>query len=139
MAGSPKKRERRELITDKLVHQAHLAVSTPVEYLQDWFGDGRTMEDLADALGCTRSHLSRSLNAIPEYKEALERGREINAERLADEALKIVDDLDSPDVSKEQIQVAKLRMETGERVTQNIAIEHLLDLAEKETENATAN
>ncbi len=82
------------------------------EYLQDYIAEGGTVLDLATELGCSRTYLSRHLNAHPEYKTALDDARRESADKLADEALQIADSLaDDVDVTREQIAVAKERID----------------------------
>lgn len=82
------------------------------EYLQEYIAEGGTVLDLADELGCSRTYLSRHLNAHPEYKSALDEARRENADKLADEALHIADALAEADgVTREQIAVAKERID----------------------------
>ena len=81
------------------------------EYLQEYIAEGGTVLDLANELGCSRTYLSRHLNANPDYKAALDEARRENADKLADEALGIADALaDAEGVTKEQIAVAKERI-----------------------------
>ena len=82
------------------------------EYLQEYIAEGGTVLDLADELGCSRTYLSRHLNAHPGYKVALDEARRENADKLADEALHIADALaDADGVTREQIAVAKERID----------------------------
>lgn len=82
------------------------------EYLQEYIAEGGTVLDLANELGCSRTYLSRHLNANPDYKAALDEARRENADKLADEALDIADALaDADGVTKEQIAVAKERID----------------------------
>jgi hypothetical protein len=82
------------------------------EYLQEYIAEGGTVLDLANELGCSRTYLSRHLNADPDYKAALDEARRENADKLADEALGIADALaDADGVTKEQIAVAKERID----------------------------
>lgn len=82
------------------------------EYLQDYIAEGGTVLDLANELGCSRTYLSRHLNAHSEYKAALDDARRESADKLADEALGIADALaDDPEVTREQIAVAKERID----------------------------
>ncbi len=82
------------------------------EYLQEYIAEGGTVLDLAEELGCSRTYLSRHLNANPDYKAALDEARRENADKLADEALSIADELaDAEGITKEQIAVAKERID----------------------------
>jgi hypothetical protein len=82
------------------------------EYLQEYIAEGGTVLDLANELGCSRTYLSRHLNAHPDYKAALDEARRENADKLADEALGIADALaDAEGITKEQIAVAKERID----------------------------
>lgn len=66
---------------------------TPAEYVYDFIASGKTMMDLANVLGCSRSYASRHLNADPEIAKALDAARRESAEALADETLQITDEL----------------------------------------------
>ena len=52
-----------------------------------------TLVDLADHTGYSRGHISRHLNSIPEVKEALERARLEAADAMAEQTIKLADDL----------------------------------------------
>lgn len=83
-----------------------------VEYLQEYIAEGGTVLDLANELGCSRTYLSRHLNADPAYKSALDDARRESADKLADEALHIADALaDADGVTREQIAIAKERID----------------------------
>lgn len=82
------------------------------EYLQEYIAEGGTVLELANELGCSRTYLSRHLNADATYKAALDDARRESADKLADEALHIADALaDADGVTREQIAVAKERID----------------------------
>jgi hypothetical protein len=82
------------------------------EYLQEYIAEGGTVLDLATELGCSRTYLSRHLNANADYKAALDEARRENADKLADEALQIADALaDATEITREDIAVAKERID----------------------------
>jgi hypothetical protein len=90
---------------------ADMAALGGVEYLTDYIGDGGTVQALANNLNCSRSFLSRVLNGNPEYRQALADGRKIGADKLADDALNIMDDLtDKPALTSADVQLAKERV-----------------------------
>jgi hypothetical protein len=59
------------------------------------------MTKLAEHYGCTRSYVSRALNANEEYKRALEQARAEAADALVEEGLHMVDQLDGSSTSNE--------------------------------------
>lgn len=82
------------------------------EWLRDYIAEGGTVLDLATEMGCSRTYLSRHLNAHPEYKEVLLDGRREHAESLAEEALVIADGMaDVVGITREQVAVAKERID----------------------------
>jgi AraC-like DNA-binding protein len=82
------------------------------EWLQDYIADGGTIARLAEEMGCSRTYLSRHLNAQPEYRSVITEARAEYADKLADEALEIADDMATlDDVTREQIAVAKERID----------------------------
>lgn len=82
------------------------------EYLQEYIAEGGTVLDLANELGCSRTYLSRHLNAHPDYKAALDEARRENADKLADEALQIADAMaEAIEITREDIAVAKERID----------------------------
>lgn len=82
------------------------------EWLQDYIAEGGKISDLATELGCSRSYLSRHLNAHPDYKAVILEARSEYADRLADEALDIADGMASvANITREQVAVAKERID----------------------------
>jgi hypothetical protein len=82
------------------------------EWLQDYIAEGGKISDLATELGCSRSYLSRHLNAHPDYKAVILEARSEYADKLADEALDIADGMASvPNITREQVAVAKERID----------------------------
>jgi AraC-like DNA-binding protein len=63
------------------------------QYVLEFIGDGGSVKALADDLGCSRSYLSNCLNKRPEYRAALEEGRRMQADTLAEQSMAIVDDM----------------------------------------------
>lgn len=82
------------------------------EWLADFIAGGGTVLDLATEMGCSRTYLSRHLNAHEEYANALRQGRREQADALADEALQIADGMaDDPNITRERVAVAKERID----------------------------
>lgn len=82
------------------------------DWLQEYIADGGTILDLATELGCSRTYLSRHLNAQPEYKAVIIEARAEYADKLADEALDIADGMaDVAGITREQVAVAKERID----------------------------
>lgn len=82
------------------------------EWLQDYIADGGTIARLAEELGCSRTYLSRHLNAQPDYKAVILEARSEYADKLADEALDIADGMATlEDITREQVAVAKERID----------------------------
>ena len=82
------------------------------EYLHDYIASGGTVLDLADELGCSRTYLSRHLNADDRYRAVLEQARREQADKFADEALAIAGGMADVDgLTREQIAVAKERVD----------------------------
>ena len=93
---------------------AEIAARGGAEYLQEYVAEGGTVLDLAEELGCSRTYLSRHLNADEGYKAALDDARREHADRLADEALKIADSLADPALppaTRDGIAIAKERID----------------------------
>ena len=63
------------------------------QYVLEFIGDGGSVQALANDLGCSRSYLSGCLNKRPEYRAALEEGRRMQADTLAEQSMAIVDDM----------------------------------------------
>lgn len=82
------------------------------EWLQDYIATGGTILSLAEELGCSRSYLSRHLNAEDEYRAVILEGRREHAETLAEEALSIADQMATVSgITREQVAVAKERID----------------------------
>jgi AraC-like DNA-binding protein len=83
------------------------------EYVRDYIAAGGTILDLANELGCSRTYLSRHLNAQEEYRPMIAEGRREQADALAEEALQIADALADPDapLTRERIAAAKERID----------------------------
>lgn len=71
------------------------------DWLFDQIASGMTVAKLAEQYGCTRSYISRTLNANDEYKRALEQARVEAADALVEEGLEMVDRLDGNSSSNE--------------------------------------
>jgi AraC-like DNA-binding protein len=63
------------------------------DWLFDQIASGMTIAKMAEQYKCTRSYISRTLNANPEYKRALEQARVEAADALVEEGLDMVDKL----------------------------------------------
>lgn len=114
MPGRPKRREMLQKIEDK----AKEVDMTLAEFVYDFVASGKTLVDLADHTGYSRSHISRHLNRIPEVKEALERARLEAADAMAEQTIKLADDLarrhdDGEEIKSERIGI--LREQTSAR------------------------
>jgi len=82
------------------------------EYVREYIAGGGTILDLANELGCSRTYLSRHLNAHEAYAPVIADARREHADALAEEALQIADNMaDNVGISKEQIAVAKERID----------------------------
>jgi AraC-like DNA-binding protein len=82
------------------------------EYVGEYIATGGTILDLAEELGCSRTYLSRHLNAHPAYKPVIDDARREQADTLAEEALQIADGLADADApTRESIAVAKERID----------------------------
>lgn len=82
------------------------------EWLRDYISEGGKISDLATELGCSRSYLSRHLNAEDDYKAVMLEARQEYADKLADEALDIADGMAGIDgITREQVAVAKERID----------------------------
>ena len=81
------------------------------DWLRDYIAEGGTVKTLAEELGCSRTYLSRHLNAEESYAAALLEARAEFAEALADEALEIADSMQEGVTSREGIMIAKERID----------------------------
>ena len=114
MAGKPL---RRAFLT-ALEQNAKDAGLTEAEFVYDYIAGGKTLSDMAELFGVSRSYLSRNLNKIPEIKDTLERARLEAADTFAEQTIKMADDLaakfdSGQDVKNER--VAILREQTSNR------------------------
>ncbi len=91
---------------------AEVADRGGADWLQEYIADGGTILDLSIELGCSRTYLSRHLNAEPGYRAVILEARGEYAEKLADEALTIADGMADVDgITREQVAVAKERID----------------------------
>lgn len=81
------------------------------EYVGEYIATGGTILDLANELGCSRTYLSRHLNAHEDYRPVIDQARREQADTLAEEALGIADGLAEGVRTKEQIAIAKERID----------------------------
>lgn len=82
------------------------------EYVREYIASGGTIMDLANELGCSRTYLSRHLNAHEDYRPMIDEARREQADALAEEALQIADNMaDADGITREQIAVAKERID----------------------------
>lgn len=81
------------------------------EYVREYIASGGTILDLANELGCSRTYLSRHLNAQDDYRVVIGEARAEQADALAEEALQIADGLADDVRTKEQIAIAKERID----------------------------
>lgn len=72
---------------------AEVAHKGGADWLFDQIASGITVAKIAKDYGCTRSYVSRALNSIPEYAEALSGARNEAADALVEEGLEMVDGL----------------------------------------------
>ena len=114
MAGRPQRRE----MLKKIEVAAEAAKMSMADFVYDYVASGKTLAQLADEVGYSRSHISRHLNNIPEVKEALEKARIEGADAVAEQTIKLADDIaarmdNGEDVKNERIAV--LREQTSSR------------------------
>lgn len=89
----------------------HLEDLGGVDFVLDYIGDSGTVKDLSEKTNCSRSFLSRVLNGTPEYRAALDEGRRILADKMADDSLAMVDELaGKEDLTSQDVQLAKERI-----------------------------
>lgn len=81
------------------------------EYIREYIATGGTILDLANELDCSRTYLSRHLNAHEAYAPVIAEARREQADALAEEALQIADGLADDIRTKEQIAIAKERID----------------------------
>jgi hypothetical protein len=72
-----------------------------VDYLYDQIASGVTVAKIAEGYGCTRAYVSRAINSVPEYKDAMERARGEAADALVEQGLDMVDALDGGSTANE--------------------------------------
>lgn len=85
--------------------------STGPMYVFDWVADGRTLQELANDLDCSRSFLSRILNGNPDYRAALQEARKEQAEKMAEDSLELVDSLaHKEELTSQDVSLAKERV-----------------------------
>lgn len=89
MAGKPLKKKMMSTLADLAAADG----LTPAEYIHDFIASGRTMTDLAEHLGVSREYASRNLNAFPDIRAALSGARLAGADALAEQSLRMADDL----------------------------------------------
>lgn len=114
MAGKPLKKKMMSTLTDLATAEG----LTPAEYIHDFIAGGKTMTDLAEHLGVSRAYASRNLNAFPEIRAALSGARLEGADALAEQSLRITDELAAKmdrgeDVKNERIGI--LREQNSQR------------------------
>lgn len=108
MAGRALKRK----MLAKLADDAKVAGVTSPEFVYDYIAGGKTMAELAEHLGCSRSYASRHLNADPEIRKALDAARRESAEAMADNMMNLTDEIAAridagEDIPPERIAVLK--------------------------------
>lgn len=81
------------------------------DWLREFVAEGGTVKALADEMGCSRTYLSRHLNAHEGYAAALNEARVEFADRLAEETLEIADGMLDRQITREEIQIAKERID----------------------------
>lgn len=81
------------------------------DYLIEFIGNGGTVGSLAEAMGVSRSFMSRLLNNDAVYKTAMDEARRIGADKLAEDSMEIVDGLtQKSDLTSADVQLAKERV-----------------------------
>lgn len=71
------------------------------DWLYDQIASGVTVAQLARNYGCSRSYLSRALNANDEYRKILQEARVEAADALVEEGLTMVDELTGESTNNE--------------------------------------
>lgn len=71
------------------------------DWLHEQIASGVTMVKLAQDFGCTRAYVSKSINAVPEYKAVLQSAREEAADAIVEQGLEMVDQLGANSTSNE--------------------------------------
>lgn len=87
---------------------ADIAKMGGVEQIVQRVADGDSIQKMAEELGVSRSFLSWKINSIPGVKDALIKARRSRAEKWAEEALRIADEVDA---DPNQINKAKVRID----------------------------
>mgnify|MGYP000306530944 CR=1 FL=1 len=109
MAGQPKKRA----LFASIEAMAEIASRetddevTSAQFVWQWVADGGTVSTLAEELGLARAFVSRKLNGVDEFRQALDEGRRVRADAMADEALEIADNLVGPDLTTTHVAAAR--------------------------------
>ncbi len=80
---------------------AEIADNGGADYLFDQIASGVTVAKIAERYGCTRAYISRAINSVPEYKDAMERARVEAADALVEQGLDMVDALDGGSTANE--------------------------------------
>lgn len=88
MAGTP----QRTLFRPIMARAKQQGLSGP-NFVYDWIASGKTVSDLAAEIGVSRSYLSRHINAVPEYAQAIEAARRESADAMVESGLKMLDDV----------------------------------------------
>jgi len=83
------------------------------DWLYDQIASGVTVAQLARDYGCSRSYLSRALNANEEYRKILQEARVEAADALVEEGLTMVDTLTGDSSTNE---ISATRSATREKV-----------------------
>lgn len=71
------------------------------DYLHERIASGTTVAALGKEYGASRAYISRTLNAVPEYKTALEGAREEAADAIVEQGLEMVDSLSADSTTNE--------------------------------------
>ena len=89
MAGSPKK----SVFMPLTVAAQDSGLPDGPTFVEDWLAGNRSMTELAVLIGRSREYVSRTLHDDEDYRAAIDRGMRRRADALAEEGLKLVDDL----------------------------------------------
>ena len=71
------------------------------DWLHEQIASGVTMVKLAQDFGCSRAYISKSINAVPEYKAVLQSAREEAADAIVEQGLEMVDQLGANSTTNE--------------------------------------
>ena len=124
MAGKPLKKKMMSTLTDLATADG----LTAVEFIHDFIASGKTMTDLAEMLGVSRAYASRNLNDFPEIRAALSRARLDGADAIAEQSIRLADDLAARMDSGEEIRNERI----GLLREQNSVRKWLADVANPE-------